>query len=147
VDGRPEALRAFERELDAKRRLEHLKVNVVFRPTSRGDFLPALVEGRGDIAVGALSITPDRLEQVDFTAPMACGVNEIAVTGPRSPPSTIRMGSLLSGVSTAGSVAGTLGTASVLIPAIGSRRITLVLTGLLAACAVGLFVIARPRRA
>lgn len=54
---------------------------------------------------------------------------------------------LVSGISTAGSVAGTLVSAFVLIPAIGSRRITLVFTVMLAACAVGLFLIARPRRA
>ena len=53
---------------------------------------------------------------------------------------------LVSGISTAGSVAGTLVSAFVLIPAIGSRRITLVFTVLLAVCAVGLFLIARPPR-
>jgi membrane-bound lytic murein transglycosylase MltF len=80
-----EALRAFEDRFNASRKLKHLKVHVVFIPTSRDDLIPALVEGRGDIAVGALSITPERLKRVDFTAPTSTGVNEIAVTGSRSP--------------------------------------------------------------
>jgi membrane-bound lytic murein transglycosylase MltF len=80
-----EALRAFEDRFNANRKLKHLKVHVVFIPTSRDDLIPALVEGRGDIAVGALSVTPERLKRVDFTAPTSTGVNEIAVTGSRSP--------------------------------------------------------------
>jgi membrane-bound lytic murein transglycosylase MltF len=89
--GRPhgtayEALRAFEDRINATRKTKHLKVHVVFIPTSRDDLLPALLEGRGDIAVAALTITPDRLKQVDFSAPVYRGVNEIAVTGPQSPP-------------------------------------------------------------
>jgi membrane-bound lytic murein transglycosylase MltF len=81
-----EALRAFEDHINATRKTKHLKVHVVFVPTSREDLLPALVEGRGDIAVAALTITPDRLKRVDFSAPIYRGVNEIAVTGPQSPP-------------------------------------------------------------
>ena len=88
--GRPhgtsyEAVRAFEDRFNANRKLKNLKVHVVFIPTSRDELIPALLEGRGDIAVGALTITPERLKQVDFTAPIARGVNEIAVTGPNSP--------------------------------------------------------------
>lgn len=45
-----------------------------------------LAAGRGDIAVGALTITPERLKLVDFSSPIATGVKEIAVTGPQSPP-------------------------------------------------------------
>jgi membrane-bound lytic murein transglycosylase MltF len=88
--GRPhgtsyEALRAFEDRLNASRKLKHLKVHVLFIPTSRDDLLPALLDGRGDIAIGALTITPERQEQVDFSAPVYRGVNEIAVTGSRAP--------------------------------------------------------------
>jgi membrane-bound lytic murein transglycosylase MltF len=44
-----------------------------------------LNEGRGDLAVGAITITPERAESVDFSQPMVTDVREIAVTGPRSP--------------------------------------------------------------
>jgi membrane-bound lytic murein transglycosylase MltF len=80
-----EAVRAFENSLNAKRKLKNLKVHVVFVPTSRDDLIPALLEGRGDIAVASLTMTPERLKQVDFTAPTARGVNEIAVTGAHGP--------------------------------------------------------------
>jgi membrane-bound lytic murein transglycosylase MltF len=80
-----EALRAFEDRLNAQRKLKHLKVHVLFIPTSRDDLVPALLEGRGDIAVGALTITPERLKQVDFSVPTYRGVNEIVVTGAKAP--------------------------------------------------------------
>jgi membrane-bound lytic murein transglycosylase MltF len=43
------------------------------------------VAGRGDVAVGALTVTPERLKQIDFSTPTYQGVNEIAVTHSRSP--------------------------------------------------------------
>jgi membrane-bound lytic murein transglycosylase MltF len=80
-----EALRAFEDRFNATRKLKHLKVHVIFIPTSREDLVPALLDGRGDIAIGALTITPERQKQVDFSAPVYRGVNEIAVTGSQAP--------------------------------------------------------------
>jgi len=49
------------------------------------DLIAALHEGRGDIAAGILTVTPQRLAQVDFGGPFFRGVKEIVVTGPRSP--------------------------------------------------------------
>ncbi|MCB1007888.1 MAG: lytic transglycosylase F, partial [Acidobacteria bacterium] len=46
---------------------------------------PALLEGRGDLAAGVLTVTPERQAQVDFGAPFFRDVAEIAVTGPQSP--------------------------------------------------------------
>jgi ABC-type amino acid transport substrate-binding protein len=34
--------------------------------TTRDQLIPRLLEGRGDIAAGILTVTPERLEQVDF---------------------------------------------------------------------------------
>jgi membrane-bound lytic murein transglycosylase MltF len=48
--------------------------------------IPHLLEGRGDVAVGNLTITPERLKQVDFTDPTARNVSEIVVTGPGADP-------------------------------------------------------------
>lgn len=89
-EGRPrgvayEALKAFEDELNAKLGRGHVRVHAVFIPTSHGRLISELVEGRGDVAVAGLTITPARREMVDFTEPTAREVREIAVTGPRSP--------------------------------------------------------------
>jgi membrane-bound lytic murein transglycosylase MltF len=77
--------RAFEDDLNRRLRTGHLKVQVVFIPVSRGELLPGLVEGRGDIAAANLTITDERRQQVDFSDPVGTGVNEIIVTGPASP--------------------------------------------------------------
>ena len=61
-------------------------MNVVFIPVSRDELLPGLVEGRGDIAAANLTITDERRQQVDFSDPFYTGVDEIVVTGPKSPP-------------------------------------------------------------
>jgi len=82
-----ELLKAFQEELNAKYRSrnKHILVHVVFIPTSRDQLIPALMEGRGDIAAGILTVTPERLEKVDFGEPFFRGVKEIVVTGPASP--------------------------------------------------------------
>ncbi len=81
-----DAGRQLEEELNRKLRTKHLRLSVAFIPVSRGELLPALVEGRGDIAAANLTITPERLKIVDFTDPALTGVGEIVVTGPASPP-------------------------------------------------------------
>jgi len=63
----------------------HLKTNVVLVPTSRGQLLPALLEGRGDIAASHLTITPEREAGVDFSIPTSDKLDEIIITGPSSP--------------------------------------------------------------
>jgi membrane-bound lytic murein transglycosylase MltF len=81
-----ELVRAFEDRLNQGYvRKKHLKISVIFVPTSRGDLIPALRDGRGDIAVGILTLTPERLAQVDYGGPFFRGVREVPVTGPQSP--------------------------------------------------------------
>ena len=62
-----------------------MNIQVVFIPTSRADLIPGLLEGRGDVAAGILTATPERLAQVDFGGPLFRGIREVPVTGPRSP--------------------------------------------------------------
>jgi ABC-type amino acid transport substrate-binding protein len=62
----------------------HLKVNIVVVPVSSGDLLPALLEGRGDIATARLTITEGRKDQVDFSIPVIRDIDEIVETGPAS---------------------------------------------------------------
>ncbi len=78
-------LKLFENHLNKKLKTKHLKVHVVVIPTSRDRLIPGLIEGLGDIAVGNITITIDRLKSVDFSDPMLKGVNEILITGPASP--------------------------------------------------------------
>jgi len=82
-----ELLHAFENEINKKYKTnnKNIKIHIVFIPSSRGDLIPGLNEGRGDIAAGLLTVTPERLEQVDFGEPFFHGVKEVAVTGPKSP--------------------------------------------------------------
>ena len=79
-------MKLFEETLNKKLKTRHLRVAVAFIPVSREELLPALAEGRGDIAAANLTITPEREKLVAFTQPLLAGVNEIVVTGPASPP-------------------------------------------------------------
>jgi membrane-bound lytic murein transglycosylase MltF len=63
-----------------------LKVHLVFIPVRRDELIPGLVKGLGDMAVANLTITPERLKQVDFSDPLLSGVKELLVTGPAAPP-------------------------------------------------------------
>jgi len=84
-----ELLTKFEEELNRQYQAKgkkHLRIKVHFIPTARDKLIPALLEGRGDIAAGILTVTPERLSQADFGAPFFRGVAEIVATGPASPP-------------------------------------------------------------
>jgi membrane-bound lytic murein transglycosylase MltF len=80
--GTYDGLRAFEDDLNRRLKTGNLRVHVVFLPVSRDELLPALLDGRGDIAAANLTITPERRDQVDFSVPLWKGVREIPVTGP-----------------------------------------------------------------
>jgi membrane-bound lytic murein transglycosylase MltF len=81
-----EVLREFEKTINKKLKTGHLKVQVIFIPVSRDELISGLVEGRGDIAVANLTITPERQALVDFSDPFFTGVSEIVVSGPGAPP-------------------------------------------------------------
>ena len=70
---------------EQKLKQKHLKVRVVFIPVARGDLIPALVAGKGDIAASNLTITAERQKLVDFSSPVYPNVSEIVVSGPTSP--------------------------------------------------------------
>lgn len=78
--------RMFEDDLNRKLEKRHLRVNVAFVPVARDQLIPALLEGRGDVAAANLTITPARLAQVDFSAPTQRNVDEIVVSGPAGRP-------------------------------------------------------------
>jgi membrane-bound lytic murein transglycosylase MltF len=80
-----EGMQIFEKWLNRELGTGHLKVHVVIVPTVRDELFSGLVSGRGDIAVGNLTITPERLKIVDFSDPFAKGVREIVVAGQGAP--------------------------------------------------------------
>ena len=81
-----EALREFEKYINRKLNRKTLKVHVVFIPVSRDELIPSLVNGLGDIAVANLTITAERRKLVDFSDPVASGVEELLVTSKEAPP-------------------------------------------------------------
>ena len=80
-----DAMKAFEADLNKKMKLGKLGVLVVFIPVSRDEIFTGLVEGRGDVAIANLTITPERLKLIDFTDPTYKNGSEIVVTGPGAP--------------------------------------------------------------
>jgi membrane-bound lytic murein transglycosylase MltF len=82
-----EYMKAFEDWVNLKypQKVKNTRFHVVFVPVPRDQMIPRVSEGRGDLAVGTLEITPERSKLVDFSDPIVIGVKEIAVTGPHSP--------------------------------------------------------------
>ena len=80
-----EGLHAFEKhlnqEVNRKRKAKLPKVHVLAVPVARDQLIPWLLEGRGDIAAANLTITPERLKQVDFADPFHENASEVLVTG------------------------------------------------------------------
>jgi membrane-bound lytic murein transglycosylase MltF len=84
-----ETARAFEQYVNRKyaAQLGKRPFTLYLVPTTRDELLPEVVEGRGDIAAGNLTVTESRRQLVDFVAPPDAKPNrEIVLTGPKSPP-------------------------------------------------------------
>ena len=80
-----EGLQIFEKWLNKELGTGHLKVRIIIIPTMRDELFSNLVAGRGDIALGNITITPERLKTIDFSDPSAKGVKEIVVAGQGAP--------------------------------------------------------------
>ena len=74
-----EALREFAKQVNKDFKTGSFKVQIAYLPVPRDRMIPYLIEGRGDLAVGNLTITPERLELVDFSDPVYPGVKEVVV--------------------------------------------------------------------
>ena len=75
----------FEKYLNKKHDTGNLRIHILVIPTARENLIPHVRDGRGDIAIGNLTITEDRLKEVDFSAPFATGIDEIVVSGSEAP--------------------------------------------------------------
>src|SRR4051812_28173122 len=81
-----EYVKLFESELNQSRGPGQPAIHVVLMPMQRDMMLRALEDGRVDMGVAQLTITPERLLRVDFTNPPRSGVAEIPVPGPGTQP-------------------------------------------------------------
>jgi membrane-bound lytic murein transglycosylase MltF len=82
-----ENVRDFERWINKKyaKKLGKRPLTVYIIPTTRDKLLPEVVQGMGDLAMGNLTVTEERLKTVDFASPADLpGVKELVVTGPKS---------------------------------------------------------------
>src|SRR6476646_1792475 len=84
-----ELVRDWERYLNFKyaRQLGKRPLTIYIAPATRDKLLPDLADGLADVAIGNLTVTDERLKQVDFV-PGDEGrktISEVVVTGPKSP--------------------------------------------------------------
>ena len=78
-------MKTFEQQINKDLHRKTLRVQFVFIPVDRDEIVQGLLNGIGDIAAGALTITPERKKLVDFSDPFISNVREIIVTGPGGP--------------------------------------------------------------
>jgi len=84
-----ELVRDWERYLNVKyaKQLGKRPLTIYIAPATRDKLLPSLNEGLADVAIGNLTVTEERLKEVDFI-PGDEGrkiISEVVVTGPKSP--------------------------------------------------------------
>ncbi len=75
-----ENAKLFDKFINEKLGTGTLKIQVLSIPTPRDKLFQWLVEGKGDIAIGNLTITDERLKSVDFSDPFAVNIKEILAT-------------------------------------------------------------------
>ncbi|MGE5813086.1 MAG: transporter substrate-binding domain-containing protein, partial [Acidobacteriota bacterium] len=81
-----ESLMNFEQALNDSLKTGNLRVHVAIVPVGRDALQSALLEGRVDMVIAQLKVTPERQKVADFTNPTRTNVSEIVVTGPGAPP-------------------------------------------------------------
>ena len=81
-----ELVRDFEQYLNRKLQTGKRPITVYLIPTTRDKLVPKLVDGFGDIAAGNLTVTDERLREVDFVVQTdRKPVTELVVTGAKGP--------------------------------------------------------------
>jgi membrane-bound lytic murein transglycosylase MltF len=77
-----DSLREFEKFLRRELKLKKGTLTLLPIPVARDQMINLLAEGLGELAIGNLTVTDERLQQVDFSVPLASGIAEVVVTGP-----------------------------------------------------------------
>jgi membrane-bound lytic murein transglycosylase MltF len=83
-----ETVRDFERWINKKyaSTLGKRPLTIYIIPTTRDKLLPEITKGMGDVAIGNLTVTEERLKLADFVSPEGSRtMKELVVTGPQSP--------------------------------------------------------------
>jgi membrane-bound lytic murein transglycosylase MltF len=80
-----EYIKRMEEELNKRRKTGRLKVLFWPIPLPREQLLPALAEGKLDLVIAQLTVTPERQRLVDFTEPTRKNVDEIVISGAGMP--------------------------------------------------------------
>ncbi len=75
-----ELLKEFETFVNRQYKTKTLKIQLVIIPVARDELLPALLEGRADLAAANLTVTAKRRRQVDFSDPFLKGVSELVIS-------------------------------------------------------------------
>ncbi len=90
ANGRPfgieyESFAEFEKYLNKNRPKHSPRISVTFIPVHLEDLIPYLLEGKGDIAAGLLTMTEERKEKVSFAKPYIQNVSEVLVSHSGAP--------------------------------------------------------------
>jgi membrane-bound lytic murein transglycosylase MltF len=81
-----ELVRDFEQYINRKLKTGKRPITVYLIPTTRDKLLPKVVDGLGDIAAGNLTVTDERLREVDFVVQTdRKPATELVVTGAKGP--------------------------------------------------------------
>lgn len=80
-----DGLREFEQWVNKKYRKGPIPIVVHAIPVTRDQLIPGLINGRGDMAVGNITVTSERDKLVDFSIPLLRDTREILVTGKNEP--------------------------------------------------------------
>lgn len=75
-----EFLHEYEKHLNKGIKRAEDRIHITFLPVKFNELLPALQQGRGDIAAAFLTITPQREKEVTFTSGGKLQVSELVVT-------------------------------------------------------------------
>ena len=76
----------YEKFLNKGITRKDFKIHVAYVPVPFEQLIPALIEGKGDIAAAGLTITPEREKLVAFTDPYLSGIDEIVVMSKTAKP-------------------------------------------------------------
>ncbi|MDD7910232.1 lytic transglycosylase F [Pseudovibrio exalbescens] len=79
-------LNEFEKQLNVGVDREQDKVRVLVIPTTRDQLFPKLISGKGDLIAANLTVTADRMKDVDFGDPVYQEAKEIVATAPGEAP-------------------------------------------------------------
>lgn len=78
--------REFEKHLNRKYGGKgKIPITITLIPTTRDRLLKDLRAGLGDIAAGDITITPERMRQVDFSIPVGKSFDEVLISSPAAP--------------------------------------------------------------